>query len=129
MTASVFCKVAGAVLIVVAIWGFITGDHVLIFHVNTTHNIVHLLSGVFALICGFAGESAARMFCFIFGSVYGLVAVLGFAQVDAVVERLHLNAADNWLHLFIALAFLAVGIGTGLQRRPRTTGRPLAGSI
>jgi hypothetical protein len=128
MTASVFCQIAGVVLIVVAIWGFITGDHVLIFHVNTTHNIVHLASGVIALICGFVGEAAARTFCLIFGAVYGLVAILGFARVEAAIALLHLNPADNWLHLFIALAFLGVGIGTGLQRH-RTDGRPLAGSI
>ncbi len=108
-----FCKAAGAILIVVAIWGFITGDHVLIFHVNTAHNIVHLVSGALALVCGFAGERPARVFSIAFGAVYGLVALLGFAGVAWVIELLHLNAADNWLHLGISVVFLAAGLVPG----------------
>ncbi|HVZ93481.1 MAG TPA: hypothetical protein VG797_03125 [Phycisphaerales bacterium] len=42
MTARLICKVMGAVFVIAAIWGFIAGDHVLIFHVNTTHNLVDL---------------------------------------------------------------------------------------
>ncbi len=115
-----FCKLAGIVLIAVGIWGFITGDHVLIFHVNTAHNIVHLLSGVLAFACGLAGDRAARVFCIIFGSIYGLVALLGFGGVDWVVRALHLNEADNWLHICIAGAFLIAGITPKPRRQPPT---------
>jgi hypothetical protein len=101
------CIAMGAVFIIVAIWGFITGDHVLMFAVNTPHNVVHLLSGIAALACGLAGERPARAFCLAFAAVYGLVTVLGFLGVDFVVRLLNLNDADNWLHLIITAAFLA----------------------
>ena len=41
--------------------------------------------------------------------VYGAVAVCGFCQVAAVVRFLNLNTADNFLHLAISAACLAVG--------------------
>lgn len=116
--ASLICKIMGAVFIVVAIWGFAAGDKVLIFHVNTAHNIVHLLSGIAALACGFAGEKASRIFSLAFGAVYGLVAVLGFLGVQLVVDLLHLNAADNWLHLAVALVFLAAGLTSKASLAP-----------
>lgn len=106
MPAKTTCVVMGAVFLVVAIWGFIDGDHVLIFSVNWIHNLVHLVSGLAALAFGFAGAAAARAFCVVFGVVYGLVALLGFAGVPSVINLLHINPPDNWLHLGITLAFL-----------------------
>jgi hypothetical protein len=108
--ASIVCKVMGVVFIVVGIWGFITGHEVLIFRVNAAHNAVHLISGLTALACGFAGEASARVFSMVFGLVYGMVAILGFAGVQAVIDLLHLNNADNWLHAGIAIVFLAAGL-------------------
>ena len=118
--ATLVCKILGVVFVLVAIWGFIDGHQVLIFHVNTAHNIVHLLSGIAALYCGFAGMQAARWFSLIFGSVYGLVAVLGFLNVAAVNELLHLNDADDFLHLGIAIVFLVAGLAS----RPADLGKP-----
>ena len=117
--ASILCKIMGFVFIIVAIWGFIDGDKVLSFHVNMMHNIVHLLSGIGALACGFAGERTARAFCFIFGAVYGLVALLGFLGVTQVVDLLHLNPADNWLHTAIAALFLITGFASAAKTRPQ----------
>lgn len=108
--ASLICKVMGVVFVAVAIWGFIAKDQVLIFHVNTPHNVVHLISGLAALACGFAGEKAARTFSVVFGVVYGLVALLGFLNVDYIVNLLHLNTPDNWLHAGIAAVFLVAGL-------------------
>jgi len=66
---------------VVGILGFVpavTKDEMLlgIFHVNTAHNAVHLLSGVVALICGMMGVGASRMYFKLFGLVYAAVAVM-----------------------------------------------------
>ncbi|HYF15905.1 MAG TPA: DUF4383 domain-containing protein [Phycisphaerales bacterium] len=115
--ANTICIVLGVVFIIVAIWGFITGDRVLIFHVNPMHNLVHLVSGIAALACGLRSVNAARTFCFVFAGVYGLVALLGFAGVQPVIDLLHLNQADNWLHLFLTLAFL----GGGLASLPKSS--------
>ena len=117
--ASNVCLVGGAIFVLVGIWGFIDGHHVLMFSVNAAHNAVHLLSGLIALGCGFAGEKASRIFCLAFGVVYGLVAILGLAGVQAVIDLLHLNAADNWLHVAIAAAFLIVG---ALSKAPLGSG-------
>src|SRR3954462_15795557 len=73
----------GVVFLLVGILGFVpavTKDEMLlgIFHVNTAHNAVHLLSGAIALFCGMTSVSASRMYFRIFGVVYALVAVLGF---------------------------------------------------
>lgn len=110
MNAALVCKIMGVVFLIVAAWGFIDGDRVLIFHVNLAHNVVHLASGIGALACGFAGERAARVFCFVFGAVYGLVAAMGLLGVRAVIDLLHLNAPDNWLHAAIAAVFLVAGL-------------------
>jgi hypothetical protein len=120
MSITTFLKVMGAVFIIVAIWGFIDGQQVLVFHVNTLHNIVHLVSGLGALGAAFAGPRPARLFALIFGAVYGLVALLGFAGVQPVVDMLHLNPADNWLHLFLAVAFVGAGVAL-----PDREGEPL----
>jgi hypothetical protein len=125
--AALVCKVMGVVLAIVAIWGFITGTQVLMFQVNTAHNIVHLLSGVGALACGFAGERQAKTFSLLFGVVYGLVAVLGLLGVKFVVDLLNLNHHDNWLHVAIALVFLVVGlISKPAAGAPRAPGTPAA---
>jgi hypothetical protein len=108
--ASLICKIMGVAFIIVAIWGFIDGHQVLIFHVNAAHNIVHLLSGLLALGCGFAGEGPARAFSLIFGLVYGAVAVLGLLNVQFIVDLLHLNDPDDWLHAGIAAIFLLAAL-------------------
>jgi hypothetical protein len=124
MSPSVFCKLMGVVFIAVAIWGFIDGEKVLIFHVNTPHNVVHLLSGLAALVCGVVSPTAARAFCIAFGVVYGLVAVAGFAGVTPVIDLLHLNDADNWLHAGLSLAFLVIGLAALVPSRSSSSHAP-----
>lgn len=114
------CRVMGVVFIAVAVWGFITGTHVLMFHVNTTHNIVHLLSGILALYFGFMNERGARSFALAFGVVYGLTAIMGFVGIKPIVDMLALNSADNWLHTLIASAF----IGSAFADKPISFGKP-----
>jgi hypothetical protein len=82
-----------------------------IFHVNTAHNAVHLLSGVVALICGMSGVGASRMYFRIFGLVYGAVAVLGFLNPGdtMLLGLISNNMADTWLHVAIAAVSLILG--------------------
>ena len=116
------CRVMGVVFVAIALWGFITGSHVLMFHVNTAHNIVHLLSGALALYFGFMNERNARTFAMTFGVVYGLGAIMGFMGVKPIVDMLALNSADNWLHTLIAAAFL----GAAFADKPISFRRPPA---
>ena len=77
----------GVVFLLIGILGFVPAlspNEMLlnIFHVNAAHNVVHLLTGVVALLAGMADVGAAKMFFKIFGVVYGLVAILGFVVGD-----------------------------------------------
>jgi hypothetical protein len=106
----------GVVFLVVGILGFVpavTKDEMLlgIFHVNTAHNAVHLLSGVVALICGMTGVGASRLYFKIFGLVYAAVAVLGFLNPGdtMLLGMISNNMATTWLHVVIAAVSLIVG--------------------
>ncbi len=109
----------GVVFLLVGILGFVPGvtDHEMLlglFHTNAAHNAVHLLSGAVALACGRSSVRAAQLYFRIFGVVYGLVAVLGFVQGDALLLGLiSNNTADVWLHVAIAVASLVLGFGVG----------------
>lgn len=105
-----FTWVLGVVFILIGIAGFFTGDMLLVFQVNTVHNIVHLASGIIALAAVGSGESLARLYLIVFGLVYALVTVLGFVLPGGdVFGLMTLNMADNYLHGAIALASLAIG--------------------
>jgi hypothetical protein len=107
----------GIVFLAIGILGFVPGvtnDQMLlgIFHVNTAHNAVHLLTGVVALLAGMSGPGAARIFFRIFGLVYALVAVLGLMHLGADTNLLGLisnNDADTYLHIGIAVVSLLLG--------------------
>jgi len=120
-------KIWGAIFIVVGILGFIPAaapdGHLLgIFHVNGAHNMVHLLTGIVALACGFASNHASKLYFLIFGIVYGLVAVIGFAAgPNPVLGIIANNIADAWLHVAIAVA--AIGIGLMPETEQMPTGR------
>ena len=109
------CILFGVIFVAVGALGFVPAaaphGHLLgIFHVNPLHNLVHILSGVVALICGSVSTHAARMFFRLFGLIYGLVAVLGFVYVDRpIFGMLANNMADTWLHVGIAAVSLLLG--------------------
>ncbi|MEO7617355.1 MAG: DUF4383 domain-containing protein, partial [Candidatus Saccharibacteria bacterium] len=76
--------------------------------VGAIHNIIHLASGAAALL-GSKSEAYASLYFKIFGAVYALVTVIGFVQKDTVLGLIHVNAADNFLHLVLAIAILGIG--------------------
>jgi hypothetical protein len=105
----------GVVFLLVGILGFVPGitrdEHLLgIFHVNPAHNFVHVLTGAAAVACGLTSAYASQMFFRIFGAIYGLVAILGFAMGDRPIFGLiSNNLADAWLHTAIAAVSLFLG--------------------
>lgn len=88
-----------------------------IFMVGPVHNVVHIASGLAALFCAFAGAGAARKYFQIFGIVYLLVALIGFAygnsRIMGVMEH---NSADIGLHIVIAAAALYLGFAASRDR-------------
>ena len=116
----------GIVFLLVGILGFIpaisppdaSGMPMLlhIFMVNSTHSVVHIVSGAIFLFAAMSGAGAARLWFQIFGIVYALVAVLGFMSPNGMLLGLiSNNPADTWLHVVLAVVMLLVGFGTAKQ--------------
>jgi hypothetical protein len=118
--AKTIAKILGAVFILIGLVGFIMPGF-LGTHLSLTHNLVHIISGAVALYFGFAGSLAgARMFCIIFGIVYGLLGVCGFLlgtgpdrMFDALASLgLHLGTMDHVVHILLGIVFLIGGFLT-----------------
>jgi hypothetical protein len=102
--------VLGAVFIIVGLLGFINDPVLGLFEVNTLHNLIHLASGVLALIFAGMAESQAKTFAVVLGVVYALVTILGFLLGGNILGLMHVNMADNILHLVLTVVLLAVGL-------------------
>jgi hypothetical protein len=103
----------GIIFILLGVLGFVPGvttDGYLlgIFHVDTVHNVIHLLSGIVALCCA-GSASAAKSYFKIFGVIYGLVTIIGFTNGESILGIFSINAADNVLHLLISVVALYLG--------------------
>ena len=115
MNLKLAATVFGVLFLVIGILGFVPdlapeGMLFGIFHVNFAHNVVHLLSGSVALLCGLKSDHASRLYFRIFGVVYGIVAVLGFVQGEgALLGLISNNLPDAWLHAVISVTSLALG--------------------
>lgn len=112
-----FAKVLGIILLVVGILGFIPGitpNHMLmgIFMVDSMHNIVHIVSGLLIAAVGFSDNfDLTRKVLLLFAVIYGLVTIIGFIRPDgAPVLGMHMNLADDILHLAITVATLLVAL-------------------
>ncbi|GGK82979.1 membrane protein [Planomonospora parontospora subsp. parontospora] len=129
-------RVVGIVFLLVGVLGFIPGitsnvdqlefaghhsDAMLlgIFEVSILHNIVHLLFGVAGLALS-RTWSGARNFLIGGGAVYLLLWLYGLLiPHDSSANFVPLNTADNWLHFFLGLGM--IGLGVALSRRRATS--------
>jgi Domain of unknown function (DUF4383) len=130
--AKTICKILGVVFILVGIVGFLAPG-LLGMHLSLAHNLVHIISGALALYFGFAGTlSGARLFCIIFGVVYGLLGVAGFlagsntphtvagvpphtsdsSLLGVLPGSLELASMDHIVHILLAILFLVGGFLT-----------------
>lgn len=104
--------VLGIIFIAVGIIGFIPNPLVSdtgIFVTNGVHNLVHILTGgVFLLALLLPGKES--LIINTIGAGYVLVSLLGFmTSGDYMLGMIHLNLADKYLHVGLAVAILAVG--------------------
>ncbi|MEO3927183.1 DUF4383 domain-containing protein [Micromonosporaceae bacterium B7E4] len=89
-----------------------------LFQVSVLLNLVHLLTGVVGLALA-RTATGARGFLIGAGAVYLVLVVYGSAiEQDSAANFLPVNDADNWLHLGLGIAMIALAILGGL-RRPR----------
>jgi hypothetical protein len=131
--AQLYALLFGIVLLAIGILGFIAdssfgtgsdvdGSDFIIFEVNGWHNIVHILSGLVGLALA-RRRDTARAYALGFGAVYLVVTIWGFITGDQVLWLIPVDAADNVLHLLIAVAGLAAGLASRADTAPRATPR------
>lgn len=111
--ARIFAVIFGIIFIGIGILGFLpsfTTDNMLfdIFEVNSMHNIVHIITGVIAIMAA-TRLSYTKLFFQIFGVIYAIVAIVGFWRSGDIFGIMQVNLADNLLHLVVAAISLYVG--------------------
>ena len=90
----------------------VQGKEFIVFEVNGWHNIVHLASGAFLVLMAAKAKSAVTGLL-VFGVVYVVVIVWGFVDGSDIAGLLPVNTADNWLHVALAVAAIAVALAAG----------------
>ena|SRR5688572_7641482 len=126
MTAKTAALVFGLVFIAIGLLGFVDNPIVgtsekAIFHADQTHNIVHIVSGALFVLIALAAPGAAAGFLILFGLVYLAIGVVGIVTIGKegmtkLMGFLHVNAADNYLHVALGIVIFLVGVAA---RRPR----------
>jgi Domain of unknown function (DUF4383) len=87
-----------------------------VFDVSVLHNAVHLAFGVAGVALA-RTLGGARGFLIGAGVIYLVLTIFGLViDHDSPANFVPVNAADNWLHLVLAVAMLGLGIALG--RRP-----------
>lgn len=117
--------ILGVVLLAVGALGFVMPSPLLgLFEVDMVHNIVHLLSGAVALVAGMMGTVASRWYLQVFGAVYLVVAIVGFAMAGNILGLFHANMEDNLLHTAIGVVCLLVGFLGSAKKSMAAAGNP-----
>ena len=119
-----FAGIIGGVFLAVGLLGLIlnpTGGLLLgTFAVDLLHNIVHLVVGLAGLGAWYLGIVESRIFNKVLGVVYLVLGVLGFIPPlfddGQFLGILHLNNADNILHLVVGA--IAAYFGFSSAYRP-----------
>ena len=97
-----------------------------IFNVSVLHNLVHLAFGVAGIALA-RTFNAARSYLIGGGLVYLVLFVYGLViDHDSAANFVPVNDADNWLHLGLAVAMIALGAALG--RTHDRTGRAVGAS-
>ncbi len=122
MTAKTVALLIGLVFLAVGLLGFIDNPIVgdsenVIFHADKVHNLVHIVSGALFILVALASPSSARVFLILFGVVYLVIGIIGFAAIGGegmtrILGFLHVNGADNYLHIGLGVVILLLGLLT-----------------
>ncbi|GLY23818.1 DUF4383 domain-containing protein [Micromonospora sp. NBRC 101691] len=120
-------QVVGAVFLLVGVLGFVPGittDYgtmtfagydseaklLGLFQVSVLHNLVHLAFGVAGLALS-RTVSGARTYLVGGGALYLVLWLYGLViDYESSANFVPLNTADNWLHLFLGVGMIALGV-------------------
>jgi hypothetical protein len=110
--AKAVCKIAGLLFVIIGVIVLVRGGAV-----DTYHNLLHLGTGVVALVFGFAGSAAgSRRFCGVFGTFYVALGVLGVIAGNAAANRMldvgpmHLTMGDHLFHIVLGSIFVVSAV-------------------
>lgn len=92
-----------------------------LFQVSVLHNAVHLLFGVVGVVSAIR-PAASRHYLLWGGVVYLALWVYGLFLAGREGDVIPLNAADNVLHLVLAVLMILSALLIGRRGRPRATG-------
>ncbi|MDT7542702.1 MAG: hypothetical protein QOE33_2606 [Acidobacteriota bacterium] len=116
--AKTIATILGVVFLLAGVIGFVSHDF-LGMHLNTAHNLVHIISGAVSLYFGLAGSlSGARTFCIVFGVVYALLGVCGFVLGSGsdwllkIDDLLMFGKMDHIVHILLGIVYLIGGLTT-----------------
>ena len=112
--------IIGFIFLAVGLLGFvpnpIVGDsHDAIFHADSVHNMVHIISGILFILVAFAAPHRAGLFLKVFGIIYLLLGILGLATIGdsgmiKLLGFLQVNGADNFLHIALGVVIFLAGM-------------------
>ena len=103
--------IIGVLLFAGGVAGFFQNPVLGLFEVNTLLTIVHLVSGVLAMLAAPYGIGTMRVCGKGLGFLYLGLALAGFfLPAGDVFGAMRLNGADNVLHLALAWIFLYFGL-------------------
>ncbi|MEO8515981.1 MAG: DUF4383 domain-containing protein [Flavobacterium sp.] len=120
MNAKTASIIFGIVFLLVGILGFIPNpiifnSHDALFHADTVHSSVHIISGLLFLTVGWGAPTMASMVLKIFGVVYFFLGVLGLLNMgdDGMAKLLGflcVNGPDNILHIVLGAVIFFAGM-------------------
>ena len=102
-----FARLTGVAFLLVGISGFFTELLFGLFHLGTSHNIIHLAVGVLGILSSLELRNA-KLFAQGLGILYMLIGVLGVFVPD-LFGLMHVGLEDNLLHLIVGAIALYFG--------------------
>lgn len=104
----------GITFVLAGLLGFVPNPLVAphgLFAVNLAHNLVHVFTGVVFLAAALRFPGKADVIVKAVGMGYVVVTIAGFLTSGTMLLGfVHINEADRWLHLGLAIVILAAGI-------------------
>jgi hypothetical protein len=110
-----FCAILfGIAFIFIGVAGFLPTfklDDLLFgyFTASPMHNIVHMVTGVIAIMAA-TNHRTARLFFQLFGLLYTALAIWGFWSAGDLI-MMHVVMADNIFHIIVGVVALLIGFG------------------
>jgi len=110
MSAKNIAVVLGIILVLVGLAGFVGGLGIVgpegYFVTNTSHDVVHLITGIIFLWVALKSMGALGTTLKVFGVIYILLAIIGFFSGDMLLGVFSVNMADHILHLVLGIIIL-----------------------